>query len=165
MQRLCAGLVAAALLNNATPPARGEEANCGFRAWLTDTDPAGTYIRDQPSTTSRIVATLKRPAEPYAMGVFVTGYRNGWLRIGLAAPSNGPPVFDGEGWMASRLAAVTTRDFETPPRLYVQPSTASRVAAELPSGVNVTIIGFACGFARVRHQGREGWLRAGHMRQ
>ena len=102
------------------------------------------------------------------MGVYVTGYRNGWLRIGLAAPSNGPPVFDGEGWVASRLAAVTTQDFETPPRLHVEPKTASRVTTEIPAGVNVTITGHACGFARVRYQGhegwREGWLRAGHMR-
>jgi len=140
-----------------------EEANCGVEGWIIDKDPKGTNVRNQPGVNGKIIATLphKSNADDDLITVYITGYSNGWLRIGLAETINGDSVFDDIGWISAKMVVTGTKgskNYMSPVNLYSQPNTKRKIGT-VPAEVNVQIVGFSCGWVKISYQKKTGWIR------
>jgi len=140
---------------------------CKFIAALTDSDPAGSAVRDKPALEARVVARLNGVSSDI---VTVTGFQNGWFRVSEAENDPDPPqksktVFKGPGFVAAGLLSreVSVKD-KTSGALYEEPSVKSKLTANLqPEGL-VHIV--ACKGAWLKLRGHvaadvvEGWMPA-----
>lgn len=92
----------------------------------------------------------------------IRGQQDGWFRVSeITNAEDESSLFRGDGWVHSSLLGLEVAN--TDPQLYAAPSARSRAIARLrPDGGEVTLIGCAGDWARVRAAGRIGWLsRAG----
>ena len=133
-----------------------EEENCAISATVTDKDPNGLNVRSKPSTGGKIIATLKRGGIE-TLKVYVTGFSNGWVKIGGAYKDDGQgTIFDGSGWVSAKMLHITAGENA---EIYQKNDPETRVVATVPSGTNFQIAGYSCGDVKVIYKGKTGWLR------
>lgn len=120
LARLACAMVYAGLL---VAPAFAVEPDqiCDFYAFTADSDPAGTNVRSGPGTSFPVLSVLPQSygsAEfngKFAPEFHVTGFSNGWYQIedvsvGLYEDDEQTIVFEGPGWISSRLASFFVED-------------------------------------------------------
>jgi uncharacterized protein YgiM (DUF1202 family) len=140
-----------------------EEANCGIEGWVTDKDPKGLNVRNQPNIKGKIVANLphKSNSDDDIVTVYITGYSNGWVKIARAETISGETLFDDIGWISAKMVTTGTKgseNYNQPAPLYAQTNTKKKVGS-VPSEANVQIAGFQCGWIKVTYKGKSGWMR------
>jgi len=157
-QRLTALLSALALASAA--PASGQQrgTGCDISAYVIDRDAAGLHVRAGPSAAAAVLRVISNEGSAVAR---ILGQSGAWFRVSIIADAeNDEELFRGDGWIhASRLGlSVANAD----PNLYASPRLQSRALARLvPDHSEVTLIGCAGNWARVRAMGRAGWLSPG----
>lgn len=120
LTRIACAMVSAGLL---VAPASAVEPDqiCDFYAFTADTDPAGTNVRSGPGTNFPVLRVLPQSygsAEfdgKFAPEFHVIGFSNGWYQIedvsvGLYGDDEQETVFEGPGWISSRLASFYVED-------------------------------------------------------
>lgn len=126
-QTILSTAVAGVLFAALTLPALAASNICDFHAYADDRDPGGTNVRSGPGTDYGIVGVLKvvHAASGYDWSpeFDVTAFDDGWFRIGDASIGDfgdTPPgtVFEGPGWISSRLVGFEIED----PQLRAGPS-------------------------------------------
>ncbi len=140
--------------------------DCGIDAYVIDKDPKGLNVRDQPSVTGKILATVKtNPNSDDSTGfvtVVITGYSNGWVKITSADGGDGGSSFDGIGWVSAKMVATRTMgpsgQYDKPADLYAA-SNSKRKIGTIPSESEVLITGFTCGWVKVQYKKKIGWIR------
>lgn len=140
-----------------------EEANCGIEGWVTDKDPKGLNVRDEPNVKGKIIAKLphKSSEDDDIVTVYITGYSNGWVKIARAETVGGGTVFDNIGWISAKMVATGTKggeNYNKPAPLYAQPNTKKKIGT-IPSEETVQIAGFQCGWIKVIYKGKSVWLK------
>lgn len=152
---LSAFLFAGAAQAVAQPPGPA----CNISAFVLDRDPAGLNVRAGPSARTRVLRVIGNETSAVAE---IRGQSGAWFRVAhiYDAEDNGT-LFRGDGWVHSSLLGLAVANGN--PRLYAAPAPRSRVIARLiPDDSQVTLVGCSGDWARVRSDGREGWLpRAG----
>jgi SH3-like domain-containing protein len=144
----------------------GEEPNagpvvCNCEAFVVDTDPKGVNVRSGPGTDYAIVGTL--PTNNL-VEVTITGSVGPWMMIENAyifAEQGMTEDIDKkiDGFVYGPLLAVRTQsNGRTLVPLYAEPSPGSRVVAELPMEIDVTLTGCRGTWIKVKHGQIEGWL-------
>ncbi|MCZ8102698.1 MAG: hypothetical protein O9972_32995 [Burkholderiales bacterium] len=140
-----AGFAAPASAQRTAPPppaprAPGQVVACDFSGWSVDRDAFGLQVRYEPKASSAVLARLPGPrvigVDEVAVLVRVTGYSDGWFRIGSAFfPAEADEAFSrqsatwfrGEGWVpADRIKATLAAD-----TLRAGPRANARVVASL----------------------------------
>lgn len=143
------------------------EDNCAIEAWITDNDPNGLNVRDKPNVKGKILTKLKSGEGDDAITVFVTGYSNGWMKIGGATKVGRGAVFNDIGWVSAKMIAVEAKgedDYDAPAPLYAKPSKSSKKVGTIPSGTTqMQIVGYDCFGLKVIYKGVTGWLSAGNI--
>ncbi len=144
-----------------------EEANCGISGWVTDKDPKGLNVRDQPNAKGKIIAKLphKSNEDDDIVTVYITGYSNGWVKIARAETINGDTIFDDIGWISAKMVATGTKgseNYNKPVPLYAQTNTKKKLGT-IPSEATVQIAGFQCGWIKVIYKGKSGWIRVANI--
>jgi uncharacterized protein YraI len=141
-------------------PCQGPEGNeywsC-MRAFVYDTDPAGTNVRSGPGTDYDIVTTL-----PSGALVTITGSVGEWMRIDGASILNETDSTELRftGWVhGSRLTVMVLAGYGQAP-LYAEPDTASPVIAKITAQTDVRVAGCREGWIKVRYREFVGWLPA-----
>jgi uncharacterized protein YraI len=126
-----------------------------MRAFVYDTDPAGTNVRSGPGTDYDIVTTL--PSDEPAL-VTITGSVGEWMRIEYSRDETEPQR---TGWVhGSRLSVRVIGTGYGPAPLYSEPDTKSATLAMIPDRTYVTLAGCRAGWINVRYRGLAGWLPA-----
>lgn len=139
--------------------------DCKFSALVSDRDPGGFAVRDKPAAEAKVIARLNGAAGDIVM---VTGFQNGWFRVGEAESDPDPPqkpktLFKGPGFVA---AGMLSREVSVKPKLpgalFEEPNAKARPAATLKPGGVVRVL--ACKGDWLKVQGRadsgpvEGWM-------
>jgi len=125
-----------------------------MRAFVYDTDPAGTNVRSGPGTDYDIVTTL-----PSGAVVTITGSAGEWMRIKDAVVVTETELHF-TGWVhGSRLMVMVLAGHGQAP-LYAEPDTASPVVARITSETYVRVAGCRAGWIKVRYREFVGWLPA-----
>lgn len=143
--------------------------DCGVDAYVIDKDPKGLNVRDQPSVNGKVLVTLKTDPNsddgPSPILVRVTGYSNGWVKI-IRAVGNGDTLFEGTGWVSAKMVATGTMgpigQYNKPADLY-SASNTNRKIGSIPSESEVSIAGFTCGWLKVQHKRKIGWIKASNV--
>jgi SH3-like domain-containing protein len=155
--RLTAALVLTALTLGAAAPAMAEAPGvaCDISAMLEDPDPNGTNVRAAPSTGSRVLRVI--PVNDAAVAS-IRGQRGTWFRVAsITDEVEGEALFRGDGWVHSSLLGLRVANGDT--RLFAAPNRRSRVLRTLEAEETpITLIGCSGQWAKVRAEGREGWL-------
>lgn len=141
--------------------AQAEEASCSLQAWVKDRDPNGLNVRDKPGTNGKVIATLKAGDGDDEIVVNVVGYSNGWIKISGGEKIAGERVFDEIGWVSAKMLETGTRGsdrYEGPVQLYAADNRRSKKVGTIPGDSLVQISGFKCGWLRVTHNGKSGWI-------
>jgi hypothetical protein len=132
-----ATLAAAALIGGGEAEAQGRAAGaapqgtveCRFEGWSNDLDQGGQPVRAAPDAAAAVVGRLPPPVsvglDEVSVTVTVTGYRDGWFRIGEAGYSDevqGVPVprnrvVKAIGWVPARAvkALLAARELKAQP--------------------------------------------------
>lgn len=122
------------------PRTAGTVAACDFSGWSVDRGTFGLPVRYEPNADSAVLARLPAPrvigVDEVAVLVRVTGYSNGWFRVGSAFfpaeadegySRQSATWFRGEGWVpADRIKATLAAD-----TLRAAPRGNARVVASL----------------------------------
>ncbi|MBN2224196.1 MAG: SH3 domain-containing protein [Deltaproteobacteria bacterium] len=152
--------VSAEMTDYEVVPCQGPEGNehwsC-MRAFVYDTDPAGTNVRSGPGTDYDIVTTL-----PSGALVTITGSVGEWMRIDGASILNETDSTELRftGWVhGTRLSVMVLGESDyNPSPLYAEPDTASPVVARIPIHTYVRVAGCREGWIKVRYRELVGWL-------
>lgn len=118
--RLTSTLVSAGLLLMPVSAVEPDQI-CDFYAFTADPDPAGTNVRAGPGTSFPILSVLPQSygsAEfdgEFAPDLHVIGFSDGWYQIesasvGLYGDAEETTIFEGPGWISSRLASFYVED-------------------------------------------------------
>lgn len=128
---------------------------CAISAFVLDRDPVGLNVRAGPSTRSRVLRVIANEASAVAE---IRGQSGAWFRVvRIYDAEDNATLFSGQGWVHNSLLGLAVANGN--PRLYAAPASRSRVIARLiPDDSQVTLIGCSGDWARVRNDGREGWL-------
>lgn len=139
--------------------AQNLEENCVLSATVVDKDPNGLNVRSKPAVTGKILTTLKHNNDGNFI-VYVTGYSNGWLKIG-GANDGKVDVSKTEGWVSAKMVSITAGDeTEGTANLYQKVDAGGKVLAKIPAGTALQIVGLSCFEVKVIYQGQTGWVRA-----
>lgn len=134
-------------------PAEGE---CDFQAYIIDSDPKGTNVRDAPG--GKIIATLPhRPDDPDIITVGVAGHKNKWLSVVL---------HDGrKGWVFGELVGVSLRNYAPGDvaALRTRPSPDAPATGDIFGDEEVSIIGGEGKWALVQYRHPEGRVLVGWL--
>ncbi|MCE1235492.1 MAG: hypothetical protein LWW93_03955 [Hyphomicrobiales bacterium] len=110
--------IGAAVLSFLSSSVGAAGADCDFRAWSKDPDPAGLAVRAKPDGRSAVLARLPPPrlegGERFAVEVRVIGSRDGWMLIDrgefVGYVLDGKTVFTGRGWVSGRMLETSIQD-------------------------------------------------------
>lgn len=132
--------------------------SCRITAFVTDRDTNGLTVRAAPSTGGRVLRVVTNGGSAVAD---IRGQSGSWFRVSrLVDAETDNTLFQGDGWVHASLLALSVANDD--PRLYAGQSRRSRVLARLVADRSqVTLIGCAADWARVRFAGRVGWLSPG----
>lgn len=94
---------------------------CDFYAFTVDTDPAGTNVRAGPGINFPVLSVLPQAYGSlefdgeFAPEFHVIGFSDGWYEIeaasvGLYGDAEQTTIFEGPGWISSRLASFYVED-------------------------------------------------------
>lgn len=94
---------------------------CDFHAFTADPDPAGTNVRAGPGTSFPVLSVLPQAYGSlefdgeFAPEFHVIGFSDGWYQIedvsvGLYGDAEQTTIFEGPGWISSRLASFYVED-------------------------------------------------------
>lgn len=139
-------------------PAAG--GTCDAEAYVIDKDPAGLNVRSEPRIGS-VIGNLPHIARPHGLIVHIIGEsaEGGWLQIDRGETTGGETPYAGPGWVSGNMLAVSTKSSDkTPVKLYSTESVESKVAATLPHGTEVTLVGCRGKMLRVKFKEIVGWL-------
>lgn len=142
--------------------------DCGIDAYVIDKDPKGLNVRNQPSVKGKVIATLKiNPNSDEGPGfilVRVTGFSNGWVKI-ISARGDEDSLFEGIGWVSAKTVATRTMgpngNYNKPANLYAVSNSKKKIGT-IPSESEVSILGFTCGWVKVKDKAKMGWI---HLRK
>ena len=155
--RLAVGLLFGTLFLTSTAPVAGQARGvaCDISATVDDPDPNGMNVRATPSTRSPVLRVVPTDASGVAV---IRESRGDWFRVAsITDEISGTELFRGDGWVHSSLLGLTVANGNT--RLYAAPNMRSRVLRTLvPDGTAITLVGCSGQWAKVRAEGREGWL-------
>lgn len=150
------GAVAAALALTASAQAQlPAPAACAISAYVVDRDVGGLNVRAAPSTRAPVLRSISNAGSAVAS---ITGHRDNWFRVGrIVDAETDAALFEGGGWVHGSLLGLEVANAD--PRLHAANDHASRVIARLrPAETRISLIGCAGSWARVRAEGRVGWL-------
>ncbi len=147
--------------------AQAEEANCGIEAWIIDKDPNGLNVRDKPNVKAKIIKKLKAKSnsDEDTITVYVVGFANGWVKIGLARDNDGV-LFNDLGWVSAKMVETGTKgdpNYNSPITMYLQAKSSSKKVGIIPSEEIVKIAGYQCGWVKVVYKGKTGWIRENNI--
>jgi len=141
-------------------PAAGQQrgTSCDISAYVIDRDAAGLNVRAGPSAVARVLAVVGNEGSAVAR---IRGQSGAWFRVSIIVDAERDEnLFRGDGWIHASLLGLSVAN--TDPNLYARPRLQSRALARLvPDDSQVTLIGCAGNWARVRATGRVGWLSPG----
>jgi len=139
-------------------PAAGQPrgASCNISAYFLNG--AGLSVRARPSANGRLLRARDNGGSPVAR---ITGQSGAWFRVSTITDAESDTVlFRGDGWVPVSRLGFGVANYD--PRLYARPSRQSRRLARLvPDQSQVTLLGCAGDWARVRAGRRTGWLSRG----
>ena len=151
------GMLVGALTLNTAAAAAPEAASvaCDISVLVADTDPNGMNVRAAPSTRARVLQII--PVDASGLAV-VREQRGAWFRIaGISNAETGENLFRGIGWVHRSLLGLGVANGDT--RLYAAPDSRSQVLRTLVADETpITLIGCSGQWAKVRAEGRVGWL-------
>ena len=142
-------------------PAAAQETRCSLRANLIDPDPAGTNVRSGAGRDFAVVGRLPGGRTDVVEVVAASG---AWVKIAGAVDEEGESVFAGQGWVYAPLLGMTISWNPDDPRkaghhsLHAGPNAKARALARLAPETAVTLEGCQGRWARVKAEGRIGWL-------
>lgn len=146
--------------------AQKEEPNCGIYAWVIDKDPNGLNVRDKPNVNGKVIAKLKTDGTPEdEVVVYIVGYSNGWVKIGLAENGKGQ-IFNDLGWVSAKMVETGTKgspNYNSSVTIYAAAKTSSKKVGTIPSEDTVKIAGYQCGWVKVTYKGKTGWIRENNI--
>jgi SH3-like domain-containing protein len=151
---ILAALPLAAAAAPATYAPRGTP--CDISAYLTDQDPNGLNVRAGPSGETRVLRKVDNSA---SSGVArIKGRSGAWYRVSTIVDAETDALlFRGDGWVHGSLVGLDVANGD--PKLYARPSERGPVLARLTADqAGVTLIGCEGRWAKVRADGRIGWL-------
>jgi len=141
-------------------PAAGQQrgTSCDISAYVIDRDAAGLNVRAGPSAAARVLAVVGNQGSAVAR---IRGQSGAWFLVSIIVDAESDAeLFRGDGWIHASL--LTLRVANADPNLYARPRPQSRALARLvPEDSQVTLIGCAGNWARVRAARRIGWLSPG----
>jgi SH3-like domain-containing protein len=141
-------------------PAAGQQGGtrCDISAYVVDHDAAGLNVRAGPSATAPVLRVISNAGSAVAR---IRGQSGAWFQVSTIVDAEDERnLFSGNGWVHASLLGLDAANAD--PKLYAGPSTQSRALARLvPDLSQVTLIGCAGDWARVRASGRLGWLSPG----
>ena len=87
------------------------EDNCSTEAFITDKDQNELNVRDRPHISGKVIATLKENIKDEDFIVlYITGYSNGWAKIGSAKKvDGGDELLANGGWVSAKMIGVATK--------------------------------------------------------
>lgn len=149
-----------ALAVTSAAPAIGQRQGpaCDLSAYVIDRDARGLNVRAGPAATTRVLRVISNEGSAVAR---LRGQQGAWFRVtAITDAESGTALFRGDGWVHASLLSLSVANAD--PRLYARPLRQSRALARLvPEATQVTLVGCAGGWARIRAAGRIGWLSPG----
>ena len=147
---------AASAASSASGSPESQSAPCDISAYVTDQDPNGLNVRAGPSGTARVLRKVDNSA---SSGVArIRGRSGAWYRVSrIVDAETDSTLFSGDGWVHGSLLGLDVANGD--PTLYARPSARGPVLARLTADQSgVTLIGCEGRWAKVRADGRIGWL-------
>ena len=140
------------------------EQACSTAAYVVDTDPAGLNVRQGPGSDFAVQDTLPTdvPVE-----VSIVGATGEWFLVN-AAWSREQPELERPGWVYGPLLGVSTTSLnvsepDAPTSLYAAPDGDAAIAATIPKGSAVTLLGCSGNWLQVDAPTATGWLAIGEQ--
>ncbi len=162
---IIAGVLAVSGAADAVEPAptSRETASCDATLNLIDPDPNGANVRAVPNLGGKVIAVLKRGDE--TISARVVAQRGDWMRIDRAEMTDETQVdgqrrvFDGDGWIHTRLLGVAGLYVGGGTSLRQRPDANAPVVLRLDSDDTrpTRLLGCSGRFIRVRYGEIIGW--------
>jgi uncharacterized protein YgiM (DUF1202 family) len=131
---------------------------CSISAYVIDKDANGLNVRSGAGKTFKNLGVIM-PDEDGVM-LDVIGATGSWLLINNAETLSGKNTFSNKGWVFASMLGTSTRGDS---KLYAKASAKSKSVATVPTESEVTILGCAGGWAKVKYGSKQGWLAPDHQ--